>query len=254
MERLIWSAQTRFGVNPSRRSDLNPLEVIREVRALCDRLVVIRGDDELSREAQENATMLVKTLLRSTLAAKRVLSEHVLSAAAFRWLLGEIESRVMRSVVAAGESVGVIAAQSLGEPTTQMTLNTFHTAGVAKGVTLGLPRLRELINLAKNLKTPALTIFLEPQWARCLTKAEEDAGMKDPAYEVSQIFSSQHFFSRIVSDPSFDFSTHSDSFQDRVRSGSRCGWSHANLLRPEARLHHHFRGSGLGQDLLGSAR
>jgi DNA-directed RNA polymerase II subunit RPB1 len=54
---------------------------------------------------------------------------------------------------------GVVAAQSIGEPATQMTLNTFHSAGVAKkSVTLGVPRLTELINVAATLKTPAITI------------------------------------------------------------------------------------------------
>lgn len=48
-----------------------------------------------------------------------------------------------------------------------MTLNTFHMAGVAsKNVTLGVPRLREVINIAKNIKTPSLRIFLEPQFRK----------------------------------------------------------------------------------------
>jgi DNA-directed RNA polymerase II subunit RPB1 len=63
--------------------------------------------------------------------------------------------------------VGTVAAQSLGEPTTQMTLNTFHNAGVAaKNVTLGVPRLTEIINIAKNIKTPSLTIYLQPEAAQ----------------------------------------------------------------------------------------
>lgn len=60
-----------------------------------------------------------------------------------------------------GEMVGALAAQSLGEPATQMTLNTFHYAGVsAKNVTLGVPRLKELINVSKKPKTPSLTVYL----------------------------------------------------------------------------------------------
>ena len=62
----------------------------------------------------------------------------------------------------AGESVGAIAAQSLGEPATQMTLNTFHFAGISsKNVTLGIPRLEECINVSKNLKTPLTTVNLQ---------------------------------------------------------------------------------------------
>lgn len=70
--------------------------------------------------------------------------------------------------------VGALAAQSLGEPATQMTLNTFHYAGVsAKNVTLGVPRLKELINISKRPKTPSLTVFLLGQAARDAERAKD---------------------------------------------------------------------------------
>lgn len=58
-------------------------------------------------------------------------------------LLEEVKYKFYQSLAPAGEAIGSIAAQSIGEPTTQMTLNTFHLAGVAdKNVTLGVPRLQ----------------------------------------------------------------------------------------------------------------
>ena len=61
-----------------------------------------------------------------------------------------------------GDSVGILAAQSIGEPSTQMTLNTFHLAGVgSQNVTLGIPRLREIIMVAsKSIKTPMIVMEL----------------------------------------------------------------------------------------------
>jgi DNA-directed RNA polymerase III subunit RPC1 len=60
-----------------------------------------------------------------------------------------------------GEAVGAIGAQSLGEPGTQMTLKTFHFAGVASmNVTLGVPRIKEIINASKNISTPIITVGL----------------------------------------------------------------------------------------------
>ena len=77
-----------------------------------------------------------------------------------------------------GEMVGALAAQSLGEPATQMTLNTFHYAGVsAKNVTLGVPRLKEIINVSKKPKTPSLTVFLTGQPARDAEKAKVSRGL-----------------------------------------------------------------------------
>merc|ERR1719319_80043 len=72
-----------------------------------------------------------------------------------------------------GEMVGAMAAQSIGEPATQMTLNTFHFAGVSsKNVTLGVPRLKEIINISKNPKAPSLTVFLQGNAARDAEKAK----------------------------------------------------------------------------------
>ena len=69
--------------------------------------------------------------------------------------------------------VGALAAQSLGEPATQMTLNTFHYAGVsAKNVTLGVPRLKEIINVSRRPKTPSLTVYLTGESARDAEKAK----------------------------------------------------------------------------------
>jgi DNA-directed RNA polymerase II subunit RPB1 len=65
--------------------------------------------------------------------------------------------------------IGTVAAQSIGEPATQMTLNTFHFAGVsAKNVTLGVPRLKEIINIAKKIKTPTLSVYLKEEggWSK----------------------------------------------------------------------------------------
>ena len=72
--------------------------------------------------------------------------------------------KYMRSLVDPGESVGVIAGQSIGEPSTQMTLNTFHLAGHgAVNVTLGIPRLREVIMTgSRTIATPMMQIPLVP--------------------------------------------------------------------------------------------
>ena len=59
------------------------------------------------------------------------------------------------ALISPGESVGIISAESLGEPGTQMTLNTFHFAGVAEmNVTMGLPRIIEILDGRKIIKTP----------------------------------------------------------------------------------------------------
>jgi DNA-directed RNA polymerase III subunit RPC1 len=73
-----------------------------------------------------------------------------------------VRRKILRSTVEPGSAVGAVGAQSIGEPGTQMTLKTFHFAGVASmNITLGVPRIKEIINASKNISTPILTAPLE---------------------------------------------------------------------------------------------
>lgn len=66
-----------------------------------------------------------------------------------------------------GESVGVVSAESIGEPGTQMTLNTFHFAGVAEmNITMGLPRIIEILDGRSELATPMMEIYLNPPYSK----------------------------------------------------------------------------------------
>lgn len=88
-------------------------------------------------------------------------------------------TKVMKSMCPPGEPVGLLAAQSIGEPSTQMTLNTFHFAGRGEmNVTLGIPRLREILMMAsKNIKTPTMEIPFRSD-VQNLTKLAEKLKIK----------------------------------------------------------------------------
>src|SRR3984957_8438514 len=173
LQRIVQNAVQIFHIDRRKPSDLEPGYIIDAVKELGKRLVVVRGDDPLSREAQENATLTFRMHLRATFASRRVLEKFHLNREAFEWVLGEIEAKFNQSVVNPGEMCGTLSAQSIGEPATQMTLNTFHYAGVAsKNVTLGVPRLKEIINVATHIKTPSLSVYLDPEIARSPTLAK----------------------------------------------------------------------------------
>jgi DNA-directed RNA polymerase, subunit A'''' len=92
-----------------------------------------------------------------------------------------------RSKVEPCEAVGTIAAQSIGEPGTQMTMRTFHYAGVADiNVTLGLPRLIEIVDARKVPDTPMMTIFIDAESANDRDKALQ-LGWEIEATHVSDI-------------------------------------------------------------------
>ena len=172
IQRIIQNAQQVFKIDRRIPSDLDPAYLIEQRQALAARLVVVRGDDSLSQRTQYEATLLFNILLRSRLATRRILEKDHLTRSAFDWVVGEIEQTFNRAICDPAEMVGTLAAQSIGEPATQMTLNTFHYAGVAsKSVTGGVPRLKEIINVAVNIRTPALNVYLKPEYSR----TEQDA-------------------------------------------------------------------------------
>ena len=80
-----------------------------------------------------------------------------------------------KSIIQVSEMVGPIAAQSLGEPATQMTLNTFHFAGVSSksNVTRGVPRLKELLHISKFIKAPSTNIYLKDDIKYNKSKAQD---------------------------------------------------------------------------------
>merc|ERR1711871_489154 len=95
---------------------------------------------------------------------QRLMAEYGLNKEALEVLLWV---KHFRSLADPGEAVGALAGQSVGEPSTQMTLNTFHLAGVGGGnVTLGIPRLREILMTAsKTLKTPLMYLPIRQKLA-----------------------------------------------------------------------------------------
>jgi len=82
-------------------------------------------------------------------------------------ILEKVYYEYENSKIEPGESVGLISAQSVGEPGTQMTLNTFHFAGVAEfNVTVGLPRIIEILDGRKKIKTPMMEIFFKDPYSK----------------------------------------------------------------------------------------
>jgi DNA-directed RNA polymerase II subunit RPB1 len=102
--------------------------------------------------------------------------QHRFTRDSLTFILEKIVYSYKRSLVSPGEMVGLISAQSIGEPTTQMNLNTFHFAGIStkSNVTRGVPRMEEILALTRNMKNPSMTIYL---------KAEDESN-RDKAFDM----------------------------------------------------------------------
>ena len=169
MKRLIYQMRNQFQIEENDQSDLTPIEVIELVSDLVDYVS--------HYNINKGFSPILKILLRSNLSSKQCIFEHRLPGSILTHLIDVIKHKILYAIVNPGEMVGVIAAQSIGEPLTQMTLNTFHFSGLgAKAVltTSGVPRIQEIINMSKEIKTPSMTIYFKPQYA----------GNKEIAFEV----------------------------------------------------------------------
>lgn len=120
--------------------------------------------EELRSEIEKYHDVLPSALRQELYTA---ILEHRLTREEALSVISETVKRYFSSLVHPGEAVGTVAAQSIGEPATQMTLRTFHFAGVRElNVTLGLPRLIEIVDLRREPSTPMMEIYLEPDIAK----------------------------------------------------------------------------------------
>jgi len=121
-------------------------------------------------EVEDKLTPILVKELKSELAKAKFTREGVDKA--IRLTLENYK----RALVEPGEAVGIVAAQSIGEPGTQMTLRTFHYAGVREqNVTLGLPRLIEIVDARRSPSTPIMNIYLDKEHRKSKEKAKEIA-------------------------------------------------------------------------------
>tara|TARA_B110001469_G_scaffold127558_1_gene148982 strand:+ start:3285 stop:7664 length:4380 start_codon:yes stop_codon:yes gene_type:complete len=167
LSRLINHTLNLFNIEDDDVSDISPLTIITRLGEL---------EKVLKRNSMNEMNMLFKCLIYSYLSPKVLIKKYRINSVAFEHLINMIQLKYKKAFISASEMVGAIAAQSIGEPATQMTLNTFHLAGVGKpGVTRGVPRLKELLHISKNIKSPSLTIYVKKPEAYSISKTQEIA-------------------------------------------------------------------------------
>jgi DNA-directed RNA polymerase II subunit RPB1 len=161
LARWILNTKIRFALKPTQKTDLTPAYVLDGIKKVIARTHPYHK--------------IWAALLRFHLAPHKLIVKERFTKDAYDMLLELILVNHMKAWVQPGDQVGIVAAQSIGEPATQMTLNTFHQAGVASksAVTRGVPRLRELLKVTQNPKATSLTIYLKPEHRNNKEKARE---------------------------------------------------------------------------------
>jgi DNA-directed RNA polymerase II subunit RPB1 len=163
LDRIITNMKVKFRLDSEKKTDLTPKYILDAIRSVIQKTQVYHA--------------LWAALLRFHLAPHKLIVKERFTKQAFDALCEVLVIKNWQSWAQPGEQVGIIAAQSIGEPSTQMTLNTFHLAGVAakSNMTRGVPRLKELLKVTQNPKATSLTVFLKPEYRTKKEKAREVA-------------------------------------------------------------------------------
>jgi len=163
------------GVDPAKSDHGKAVNVNRLVEQI--RLTMKKGKPALKQyimsrlaEVEDHLTPILVEKLKKEVTNAGLTKEGINQAIALTL------ENYKRALVEPGEAVGIVAAQSMGEPGTQMTLRTFHYAGVREqNVTLGLPRLIEIVDARRTPSTPIMSIYLDKEHRKSKEKATEVA-------------------------------------------------------------------------------
>jgi DNA-directed RNA polymerase II subunit RPB1 len=136
------------------------------------------SNEELPRELFMFRNYYMFELTKAVLGHKKATKKHMDK------LLRKMRDSYVMAICSSGEMVGILCGQSIGEPTTQMTLNKFHHIGSSvRNTTTGVPRMKELLAVSKKIKTPVMTLFLENNFSNM-----DESLIKIKILDYSKIF------------------------------------------------------------------
>ena len=172
-DRIIKNAYERLqgiGVK-SMKTDLTPDHVLDSIDKLIKELYVkdtIQG------------MRFFHILTRLYLSPKKMIVEYHFTKDIFDWIVSQVRQYYIEALSQPGEMVGIVAAQTIGEMGTQMTLDSFHVSGTAAAVkaTSGVPRLKEILSATKKTKTPTLNIYMKQEVASVLNPIMDEDGIE----------------------------------------------------------------------------
>nr|QOI90401.1 DNA-directed RNA polymerase subunit 1 [Pyramimonas orientalis virus] len=185
--RVIEKIENMFNLhNMKFTSDLDPLYVLEQIDILIS---------DLKINKKFPAVKLLGVIVRHYFSPKKLIFQHKFTKDAFDYMVEHFKQKYVESLVHPSDMVGVVAAQSIGEPSTQLTLNTFHLSGVASAskAVRGVPRIKELLSVSKNMKAPSCTIYLNEN-VKNYNDAKKAMFSIETTYMKSLVIKSDIFF------------------------------------------------------------
>ena len=181
-ERIINNAHKRLqsiGIKAF-KTDLTPDYVLNTIEKLKKDLCI---------KSNTQGTKFFHILLRIHLNPKKLIFYYHFTKEVFDWIIEQINEYFKQAIAQPGEMVGIVAAQTIGELGTQMTLDSFHVSGTAAAVkaTSGVPRLKEILSATKKTKTPTLIIYMKHDVASIVNPdMNEDGEITDSHIDITK--------------------------------------------------------------------
>ena len=154
--------------NKSENLELKPQDIIDSIEEFLNlpetKLLPIatKGNDRLKQD-DRSLKYILEMALYEYLSPNKCIFDYGLNKEKLAKIWIEIKNNFIKAIAEPGEMVGILAAQSIGEPTTQLNLNTKHFAGVSSksGAVSGVPRILELLSFSKDIKTPQISVYFD---------------------------------------------------------------------------------------------
>jgi DNA-directed RNA polymerase II subunit RPB1 len=181
-ERILNNAKQRLnsiGIEAF-KTDLTPDYILNSIEKIKSELYI---------KNKEQGTKFFHILLRLHLNPKKLIFNYHFTKDIFDWIVLQIYEYYKQAIAQPGEMVGIVAAQTIGELGTQMTLDSFHVSGTAAAVkaTSGVPRLKEILSATKKTKTPTLIIYMKQDVASIINpEMNEDGEITDSRLDITK--------------------------------------------------------------------
>jgi len=181
-ERILNNAKQRLnsiGIEAF-KTDLTPDYILNSIEKIKSELYI---------KNKEQGTKFFHILLRIHLNPKKLIFHYHFTKDIFDWIVLQIYEYYKQAIAQPGEMVGIVAAQTIGELGTQMTLDSFHVSGTAAAVkaTSGVPRLKEILSATKKTKTPTLIIYMKQDVASIINpEMNEDGEITDTRLDITK--------------------------------------------------------------------
>lgn len=196
IKRILTNAKNLFHTKKT-RTDLHPNDVLDTIDNISEELYLTDNN---------KGNKLLTIILKMSLSPKEIILSHRLNKLSLEYVVNEIKKKFRESIAHPSEMVGVVAAQSIGEPCTQITLNTFHSAGIssASQTVRGVPRIKELLSNSKNIKGPSTKVYINNDVNKDYDKCKGILNLLETTYINDIVVSSAIYYDKNDNETTID--------------------------------------------------